>query len=1605
MKNLQGCSFDFSCSDRDATYKEKRAKWSQAGSSQKTSTAIVKDNASSSSSYGDPEKWLGPENNWDAIEQRSSTIARPKVTKGHKGGAQNSPGEVTKQLRGHGEESKGERTGNRHTGRRRWLDQSPKKEQRRWEETSCKRNWASESNSKEEEGLRRCTDCEESRCKKLCVQKGPSVLCTESQAQRKENSLLQKVPWWSTSPQRRHREDRMYSRGMEVNGGIPGDEDVGEDGFRRPNKPNSPLHGLLKKWLWVDSLYYRGKQSMVSEDAKRGGVQRMGERRKNGEGEGITGTKEMLLDIPGETSPGQEGGIPDDNNRNKQDKQAERKLQNHRGVCNDGDRQCQSHFYSSRQRTAASPGGENRATEGGLWKSNNCQQSCKKTPGPDGDGKKGGSSHGTSRGKRFDKGGRRKPRSGDREKGQQTDLAKGQKGTESPNGRAKSRGPKTEVLKFLQLNCHHSKVAMALLTKKMGQEKSIIALITEPWHGRQKKVTGLPNGDRYYEESGRAAIVCQNVKSWPVPELTNKDMVTVNIVLENGKRAMVSSVYWDILNEEIPRGLSKLAKIREVPVIIGMDSNAHSVIWGSNETNRRGETMESFLLEHDLKILNEGNKPTFEGGMGSSIIDITIGNSRGEQIIQDWKVEEEDFGSDHNAISFQISRKEEKVMNRGLKKADWETFRNSIESEITKFSVPNRWSEKLINEEAESLQNIILSSLDQVAPEEEKKKKSQRLTWWSKKLGGLRKQMNQLRQGNNRETYKETKRAFKKELTFQKRESWKKWTSGIQNHPEIKRFMNAAQGKGVKKLGSIRKPDGGYSETLYEATDILLQEHFPGSTEVPLIQEEHTTATTTTLGNDWITGKLVQKAIESFGDNKAPGVDGIKPIVLKQLPSVMLHRLSLLYRAILTIGSTPETWKRAKVVFIPKPGKSDYTEKRSWRPISLTSFLLKTLERMVAWHLEVIKKDTVGNNQHAFQRGKSTETALLTATKEIEKTIKNKQMTLGVFLDISGAFDNVSLKQARISMENHGIPQDIIKWYDKYLHSRSCEAEGQIRYLTKGTPQGGVLSPKIWNFVFDGLLKLFQTGPIKAIGFADDCALLITGIDLSSMVSLMNSAIKKATEWGLKCGLSFSCNKTQAILFTNRRVKKEKEKFKVRMNNVIIDYTNKVTYLGLSLDSQLRWTDHVKSKIRSAKKLLFSVRNCIGKIWGPKPKIMMWIYEGIVRPCLTYGAVCWEKAVKLKTVKTELAKFQRLALTCCAQVKRSTPGSIMEIMLGIKPLHLHIKELAEIACLRISGVGNDSIRPTITLEQNFEVNIEDGKDVDTKFRIYTDGSKIEGNIGSGVVAFKAADKILDECHRHPPGCTVFQAEVYAIWRACELILSWPDSEHQSITILSDSQAAILAIQSHLINSEVVLKARETLNYAGENRQIQIKWIKAHNGHFGNEEADKKAKQGAMNGIQSCLAIARATSKEKIGRDIEKKWQEEWEGSEIKGAKKILKVDRRWGEMCRRMNKGELGRLIRAISGHNYLRGGLWQAQGQQKRSETMQESLCRKCNEDKETSDHLLRECPVFSYSRWVTFGEFFLKDTIGYDPKVIWGFFKLQNFDKWEQEGVGLVL
>ena len=85
----------------------------------------------------------------------------------------------------------------------------------------------------------------------------------------------------------------------------------------------------------------------------------------------------------------------------------------------------------------------------------------------------------------------------------------------------------------------------------------------------------------------------------------------------------------------------------------------------------------------------------------------------------------------------------------------------------------------------------------------------------------------------------------------------------------------------------------------------------------------------------------------------------------------------------------------------------------------------------------------------------------------IEGSILRGEYAVGAYLDISGAFDNLSLEAAVTSLRARKVPEAICEWYGHYLLNRTATANlkgcTKTVALTRGTPQGGVLSPLLWN--------------------------------------------------------------------------------------------------------------------------------------------------------------------------------------------------------------------------------------------------------------------------------------------------------------------------------------------------------------------------------------------------------------------------------------------------------------------------------------------------------------------------------------------------------------
>ena len=171
------------------------------------------------------------------------------------------------------------------------------------------------------------------------------------------------------------------------------------------------------------------------------------------------------------------------------------------------------------------------------------------------------------------------------------------------------------------------------------------------------------------------------------------------------------------------------------------------------------------------------------------------------------------------------------------------------------------------------------------------------------------------------------------------------------------------------QIGSIVKPDGTHSLIGKDTHDIIMNSHFPQNTELKSTSyQNHLTVLSsdlTYLYDTWLSLNKIKLALNSFKDKKTPGPDGMKPIIFKHLPENTLKSLQKIYNAEIRLHFTPTIWKEAKAIFIPKPGKTDYSTPKSFRPISLSNYLLKVLEKLLTWHTDekllYIRRYTIEN--------------------------------------------------------------------------------------------------------------------------------------------------------------------------------------------------------------------------------------------------------------------------------------------------------------------------------------------------------------------------------------------------------------------------------------------------------------------------------------------------------------------------------------------------------------------------------------------------------------------------------------------------------------------
>ena len=1090
----------------------------------------------------------------------------------------------------------------------------------------------------------------------------------------------------------------------------------------------------------------------------------------------------------------------------------------------------------------------------------------------------------------------------------------------------------------------------------------------------------------------------------------------------------VCSLYLDINFDVKSRLFCKLVDMcnqERIPLIVGMDSNAHSPLWGCPDRNERGEGLEEIFLTKNLTVMNVGNVPTFVAGVGESIIDVTVMNCMALENLKltDWNVSTEDSLSDHKYILYNLGKytpSSEKFRN--LKKANWELFAEALEMGLLP-EIANDGSN--IDDCAMALEQNIRWALDQACPLVGAVQRPPNPRW-NHELDEVRDELAVLHNKcknspEDWEAYINLRRIYANKIRREKRESWRKFCTKAETTKDIAKVVKILKPKPKAGICLFKNQDRILSPK--ETLDNLMDTHFIESkvdddNEVEAVNIGFNNDDETQKFIDYIDVQKVATSLASFGPLKAAGPDDFKPLVLQKLTERLYHYITILYKLAVYTGYAPKVWRVMKVIFLPKAGKEDYGKAKSYRPITLSNFLLKGLERLIQWFVNDHILTEPLYAQHAYTAGKSCDSAVSEVVDIIESNIYRGGHVLAVSLDCSGAFDRIKFSSAKDAMQRKKIPIGIINLYQNILAGRkiSAELQGEMssRIPMRGSPQGGVLSPLIWNLIMDTILSKFRCRAVKVVGYADDIILLIGGKDPGTLVDQMNVALKEVLNWGDANGLIFNPEKTSMVRFS--RAKKFSTWRKVKMNGECLSYEDSMKYLGVTLQRSLSWSLHVHERIAKSTKIMNLANAAIGQKWGFNPERALWVYTALARSVSTYGAIAWSPFVS-NTIIYKLSMLQRKAMLSMSSSMRSTPTAGMEAVLGLIPLDLYTHMMGtnarvrtrHIARDRWDGVGHSAVGHRRQHDNILEgicprtLPIDDTtgerdwvqNDVVEKpdVTLYTDGSKMEEGTGAGWAICHKDTIMAEESTYLGDETSVFQAEVIAIDRG----LRWINNnctDSLNISIRSDSQSAIQAILSCSTRSKLVLDCKAVLKEAKENHRIAIEWIKGHADHTGNELADFLARQGSCNKCYSVtpeVPVPMSNIKSKIKLHFEAKWQKRLLTLKECRQTKIFFPKVQGGKINKlaKLSKQKLNLLIQIGTGHALVAKHMshW----------TNMERTCKLCEEDCESTEHLYFQCPKLELNR-----RELTQSTKTYEEKLIMFFSMKALTDLFEERARG---
>ena len=667
----------------------------------------------------------------------------------------------------------------------------------------------------------------------------------------------------------------------------------------------------------------------------------------------------------------------------------------------------------------------------------------------------------------------------------------------------------------------------------------------------------LQSNPRLHKKGGGTAILIKNGFIYNTnTKVTDIESTNILMELKQGSPINICSVYIPPNKDIVIEALEKLYNNRKF-ILLG-DLNAKSTLWGSKQTDRRGNIIEKFLSNNNLVCLNNGQGTRLNRSGTLSHLDITF-VSPSLANVASWSVWDDNLGSDHYPIILELNQEpmiEFVQKDRwNIKKANWLIYKSFLQNN----KMDSKFDSQSLDLKNDMMSNRIINAAKESIPLKSKTIHPNAVPYWTDECKNIiqakhmaEKKMRKTKLISDCKEYFRIKGEVQFVLKKAKREYWEKYCSTLSKDSktgDVWKTIKMISGIKQKSNQSGLKDGNKTFTTNIEKADALAAEFdfniSNKNRDFEFINNQKSTVNSylndlsasrciidgSSNLNKKLTIEELQSALREINTDSSPGQDKITFHMLQNLPEVDKLNLLEIFNESWSSGVLPSSWKHSIINPILKSNK-DPSQIKSYRPIAITSTICKLMEKIIAnrlmWYLE--NNNLLNINQSGFRTNHSTMDQIVRLQTDISRSFKDNEMTVAIFLDFEKAFDMVWTDGILLKLCKLNVSGNMYYWIKNFLSNRSAQVNigdacSKSFFPDNGTPQGSILSPLLFLILINDFPQLSQNTNTSL--FADDSSLWRSGSNLRQIVHHLQIDLCQIEKWCVKWG--FKLNETKSI--------------------------------------------------------------------------------------------------------------------------------------------------------------------------------------------------------------------------------------------------------------------------------------------------------------------------------------------------------------------------------------------------------------------------------------------------------------------------------------------